>query len=446
MAVPAKTVSEETPSPYAVNKPLFDEATAIKDKVRMIEGRLEKMDEHRNEVSDSVYLKVKTDYEVQMDEVRGQFAEKCREIETELKTLYTAQSEQENSLSGHEEILEEARFRHKLGEFNDKKFKDLETQQNKEIKKYNDILEIIKGSIKQYEGILGHAYDGDKVVEKPRPIKAPAVSPVPKTPTASAPPPPPPAPVAAAPVPKLPEEDTQKTGEFVYEELLEVAPPPAPASPPPAAPEMKAAPAPAPVPVDTGDTDAGFEDKLSDELDMFLEGDSDYFGDKSAPAPAPEPAPIAPKAEKVSPKQSLSRTEPVEDSISTILRDIPIEDEGPESSVHKAPSEETGANIDIREVPAEASMLLIEGDLDESEFILAENTSIGRSPSNDIVLKESKVSRQHAAINYIGGNYVLVDLKSSNGVFVNGKKVEEAALRDGDEVSVGSFKFQFNLA
>lgn len=441
MAVPAKTVSEETPSPYAVNKPLYDDAAAIKDKMRMIEGRLEKMDEHRNEVSDSVYLKVKTDYEVQMDEVKAQFYDKCREIEGELKTLYSAQGEQENSLEGHQEILEEARFRHKLGEFNDKKFKDLETQQNKDIKKYNDVLDIIKASIKQYEAILGHHYEAEKEAEKPRPIKNTPVASIPSAPAVSAPPPPPPAPVAAAPAakaPKAPEDDTQKTGEFLYEEIQEAAPPPPAPAPAPLAEAEK-------IPADTGDTDVGFEDKLSDELDMFLEGESDYFGEQ-APAPAPEPVKAAPKAEKVSPKQSLSRTEPVEDSISTILRDIPLEDEAPESSVTKSPSEETGANIDIREVPAEASMLLIEGDLDESEFILAENTSIGRSPSNDIVLKESKVSRQHAAINYIGGNYVLVDLKSSNGVFVNGKKVEEAALRDGDEVSVGSFKFQFNLA
>jgi pSer/pThr/pTyr-binding forkhead associated (FHA) protein len=430
MAVPVKTVSEETPSPFAVNKPLFEEATAIKDKLRLIEGRLQKMEEHRNEVSDSVYLKVKTDYEVQMDEVRDQFSEKSREIEAELRNLYSAQAEQENSLSGHQEILEEAKFRHKLGEFNDKKFKDLETQQNKDIKKYNDLLDIIKGSIKQYEGILGHPFEAGKEPEKPRPVKS----------APSAPPPPPPPAVAKAPEPKIPEpkvseEIPQDTADFEIDDIPEAVAPP----PPPPAPVAKA---PAP---DTGDTDIGFEDKLSDELDMILEGESDYFGEAAPAAKAPEPA-KTPKAEKVSPKQALSRTEPVEDSISTILRDIPMEDEGSEPAVTRVAAEETGANIDIRETPAEASMLLIEGDLDESEFILAENTSIGRSPSNDIVLKESKVSRQHAAINYIGGNYVLVDLKSSNGVFVNGKKIEEAALRDGDEVSVGSFKFQFNLA
>ncbi|HEX5035147.1 MAG TPA: FHA domain-containing protein, partial [bacterium] len=328
----------------------------------------------------------------------------------------------------------EARFRHTLCEVNDKKFKDLETQQNKEIKKYNDLLDIIKGSIQQYEGILGRPYDGEREPEKPRPLKTPMSS-VPAA-APSAPPPPSPVAKAAPPPAKAPDEDTSRTRDFLVEDLMEEAAPP---PPPPPVPETKAAPA------DTGDTDVGFEDKLSDELDMILEGGNDYFGEQPA-AKAPEPVKAAPKAEKISPKQPLSRTEPVEDSISTILRDIPMDEEGPEAAITKSPSEETGANIDIREVPAEASMLLIEGDLDESEFILAENTSIGRSPSNDIVLKESKVSRQHAAINYIGGNYVLVDLKSSNGVFVNGKKIEEAALRDGDEVSVGSFKFQFNLS
>ncbi|HKX13156.1 MAG TPA: FHA domain-containing protein, partial [bacterium] len=283
--------------------------------------------------------------------------------------------------------------------------------------------------------ILGHAYEGQRgEPEKPRPIKTPVSS----LPAAAPSAPPPPPPVAKTPAPKAPDEDTSKTRDFVVEDLIEEAPPPAP-PPTPSAPVVNEA------PVDAGDTDVGFEDKLSDELDMFLEGESQYFGEQ-APAKAPEPVKAAPKSEKISPKQSLSRTEPVEDSISTILRDIPMDDEGPEAAITKSASEETGAKIDIREVPAEASMLLIEGDLDESEFILGENTSIGRSPSNDIVLKESKVSRQHAAINYIGGNYVLVDLKSSNGVFVNGKKIEEAALRDGDEVSVGSFKFQFNLA
>ncbi len=74
---------------------------------------------------------------------------------------------------------------------------------------------------------------------------------------------------------------------------------------------------------------------------------------------------------------------------------------------------------------------------------LGENVSIGRSPSNDLVLPAAKVSRQHAAINKYKDRYILIDLKSSNGVFVNGRKIDEHTLEEGDEISVGGYRFVF---
>lgn len=428
MAVPAKTVTEESLSPYAVNKPLFDEAAAVKDKMRLIEGRLQKMEEHRSDVSDSVYLKVKTDYEVQLDEVRGNFEDKCREVESELKNLYQAQSEQEESLSKHQEVLEEAKFRHKLGEYTDKKFKDIESQQNKEIKKYNDLLETIKGSIKQYEDVLGHPYEAKPIAPVKKIEKAPPPEEKPLPVENKSPLP------TSTPPALVKDEDTLKTKNPPIEDIPE----------PEAIPDLireQIAEAP---------SEQAFEAKLSDELDMFLDTEGDYFSQEPEESPkAAEPAPAVASSStpvvETSFPTSVSKTKPVEDSISTILRDIPLEDEVAEA-VTKGASEETGANIDVREIPAEASLLLIEGELDESEFILAENTSIGRSPSNDICLKESKVSRQHAAINLRNGQYVMIDLKSSNGILINGKKLEEAVLQDGDIITVGSFKFQFNLS
>ncbi len=87
---------------------------------------------------------------------------------------------------------------------------------------------------------------------------------------------------------------------------------------------------------------------------------------------------------------------------------------------------------------------MLKGDYDEKEILLGENTSIGRSPTNDIVLKEAKVSRQHAAINFMNGNFVVVDLKSSNGVLVNVKRIEEHVLADGDLIQIGSYQFKFS--
>ena len=60
---------------------------------------------------------------------------------------------------------------------------------------------------------------------------------------------------------------------------------------------------------------------------------------------------------------------------------------------------------------------------------------IGRDPSNEVVLTDAAgVSRHHAELRYAGGEWRVVDLQSSNGTYVGGRRVTEARLRDGDEV------------
>lgn len=73
-------------------------------------------------------------------------------------------------------------------------------------------------------------------------------------------------------------------------------------------------------------------------------------------------------------------------------------------------------------------------------LVMGDHVSIGRAPSNDLVLQAPKVSRQHAAINKYKDQYIIIDLKSSNGVYVNGQKVDEHPLMDGDEISIGGYK------
>lgn len=69
--------------------------------------------------------------------------------------------------------------------------------------------------------------------------------------------------------------------------------------------------------------------------------------------------------------------------------------------------------------------------------------SIGRDPSNDIVLPDAMVSRRHAVIELRGNQYFLRDCNSSNGSLVNGDKVSERGLRDGDLVAIGSARLLF---
>jgi uncharacterized RDD family membrane protein YckC len=69
--------------------------------------------------------------------------------------------------------------------------------------------------------------------------------------------------------------------------------------------------------------------------------------------------------------------------------------------------------------------------------------SIGRDPSNDVVLPDAMVSRRHAVIEYRGSQYVIRDCNSSNGSLVNGDKVSEKSLRDGDLVAIGTARLLF---
>jgi hypothetical protein len=68
---------------------------------------------------------------------------------------------------------------------------------------------------------------------------------------------------------------------------------------------------------------------------------------------------------------------------------------------------------------------------------------IGRHRSNDIVIREERISRYHAEIRFERGQFVLYDLGSLNGVLVNGMLSRQAILHSGDVVNIGSYSFVF---
>lgn len=68
--------------------------------------------------------------------------------------------------------------------------------------------------------------------------------------------------------------------------------------------------------------------------------------------------------------------------------------------------------------------------------------TIGRARQCDIVVPDAKVSRQHCVVRYWDGEFVVKDLKSRNGTFVNEHKIEVAALHSGDTLRVGTLMFR----
>jgi len=71
------------------------------------------------------------------------------------------------------------------------------------------------------------------------------------------------------------------------------------------------------------------------------------------------------------------------------------------------------------------------------------HVSIGRDPGNDVVLPDAMVSRRHAIIEQRGTEYFLKDCNSSNGSLVNGDRVNERSLKDGDVLALGSVRLIF---
>ena len=67
--------------------------------------------------------------------------------------------------------------------------------------------------------------------------------------------------------------------------------------------------------------------------------------------------------------------------------------------------------------------------------------TIGRGPDNGLVIRDGRASRHHARIDGRRGSLVLTDLGSTNGSFVNDRRVESVALGAGDRVRIGTTAF-----
>jgi adenylate cyclase len=84
------------------------------------------------------------------------------------------------------------------------------------------------------------------------------------------------------------------------------------------------------------------------------------------------------------------------------------------------------------------------GDGKFGEFPLGAKTTMGRHPNNTLRLVDREVSKEHCSVERVGNSFLLRDLNSSNGTFVNGRKVRELRLRDGDEIALGNSRLIFH--
>ena len=485
---------------FTPDEDLIQSTSRIKSQRDIILERIRRMQTSEGRVSNSVFEKVKRDYALQLDTINELLDEKKQVLKDEIRKLYMIREKLTVEVNRHREILEEADFRHYLGEFTQSQYQEVENFETKEIEKAEGDLAHVSQWIRTHEEL----FDPQDFGQKPQPPQPSQYTP--KTPpraqettqTAYRQP----APERAAPQAQEPFSPQHQ-----YQQPLAPSVPvqaqPVPAQPVQQAPIVAEPVAATHIPQPTvaatnefahlfSDTDSQGDSNLkhnnfeeldhmqnldeliqevqasTEEIDFLADNapdiqvvatakptanleDANYFADEnmnessfkvptSAVTLTPEKnggesVTIARTAVTPQPQQTPSVPVEKDDSISDILESIRLEGEDDVIS--------TNSDLPLQPVLTDFKLKLVEGDLDIKEYPMKANTSIGRSPSNDVVLKEPKVSRQHAAINLYNDSYILVDLKSSNGVFVNGTKVDETVLHAGDEVSIGGYKFIF---
>jgi hemoglobin-like flavoprotein len=468
---------------FKPDEELIQSTTRIRNQRDLVKQRLNKMESHREKVKDSVYQKVLRDYTLQLETINQLLNEKKILLKKELKNLYLAYERINIEITRHQEILEEARFRHYLEEFSEEQYKEVEEFEAKEIQKLQSDLSTLQSFMKVHEELfdpedLGRKAKVDHGTEdtssQNQVIEAKDEEPVTKT--------------MYQPAEEVAKPEVKK--EEVVQSKEAIQPNEIPSDDVPTRSIEKPTPEKSDI-TSADSTSENIEENKdtsndSDEVEDILEDieedqgpsidpsklessdNPDYF--ESPPEHTPE---ISFSSHVDASDQSSSgiKEDPIEEVEDHQEKSLEEDDQNTDAAIEGMLSEDileekvdeiqdqTSDDISVVEpsqtndyAPQSSSsssakfkLVFIPGEMTSNleQFELKDNISIGRSPSNDLVLRAPKMSRQHAAINKYKDEYILIDLKSSNGVFVNGKKIDEHTLEEGDELSIGGYKMIF---
>ena len=130
-----------------------------------------------------------------------------------------------------------------------------------------------------------------------------------------------------------------------------------------------------------------------------------------------------------------SRVVPIEESAES-LNTLPCPEVDPNARPGSVP--------DLRQIRAGHTYVVICSGPDRgTTFALDGYAVVGRHALCDVVLDDITVSRHHAEVERSGGKYTIADLRSLNGTYVNGERVEQAVLTSGDAIQIGRFRLVF---
>jgi pSer/pThr/pTyr-binding forkhead associated (FHA) protein len=102
-------------------------------------------------------------------------------------------------------------------------------------------------------------------------------------------------------------------------------------------------------------------------------------------------------------------------------------------------------SVQLKELSPNDAMLLVKRGPNVGARYLLDSDVVraGRHPDNEIFLDDVTVSRWHAEFRRDNAHFVLQDVGSLNGTYLNGDRIDSARVRRGDEVQIGKFKLVF---
>src|SRR5580698_8330110 len=87
------------------------------------------------------------------------------------------------------------------------------------------------------------------------------------------------------------------------------------------------------------------------------------------------------------------------------------------------------------------------GGAERKETFDKSEINVGRVQGNDLMLPKGNVSKHHARLLFRDGRFIVTDLKSTNGTYVNGRKIAQATIvREGDKIYIGDFVLRLDGA
>ena len=378
-----------------VDESVLTSLVELRHERNALRQRLARMQEAATQVSEKVLSRVRSDYEARIaaledkatplkEAARGTYGRLLPTLDRAREACETLRLD-----------LEEVELRHKLGEFDDDVHREKAAQASASLRAAEERSSAIADVVTRFQAAFDSPDELAPATTSQIDIPAPASDA---------------APAVAIAAPGVPHEEEGTL-------MLPPEPPPAPEPPPPPA-SSPEPPVWAPL---AAWKDSGAENAAPEEP---WKAAASLMSELAPPAPTTPTSPTNPALAATAAPAAPADTGPAAE----------LEPEAPTSGFKAEAATALVARLEA-----------LDGDLEQRPHYLEPLTFIGRTPENQIRIYKPAVSRRHAQITETDAGWMLRDLSSENGTYVNGQRITERLLADGDRVQFGTSRFVVRL-